>query len=203
MNYKVLLLSLLAVSPVCAKNDKILDMIRRIDPYGLNELHIPGFFIKADEKKRYETAAKEVTDKAYRSLHSIALYDFVRLIKGTMKGAAGLGALYAVYLYSFGRTNSEGKTVIYDLAENNLSKDPDVVMPNTWTLIADKGLQWTVYGVLGGLGAYLLHNAKGEFSDIYNKQQRILAYHNALAQEAYIARLPVCNVGACDTVLDE
>lgn len=197
MNYKVLLLSLLAIMPVCAKNDKILDMIRRIDPYGLNELHIPGFFIKADEKKRYESAAKEVTDKAYRSLHSIALYDFVRLIKGTIKGAAGAVAFGAMYWYY-----SED----YDVSERcksgsqewngNLTRDEEG--PRYWWFT-----NWTVHGICGILGAYLLHNAKGEFSDIYNKQQRILAYHNALAQEAYIARLPVCNVGACETVLDE
>ena len=198
MNYKVLILSLLTVPSVCAKNDKILDMIRRIDPYGLNELHIPGFFIKADEKRRYEGAAKEVTDKAYRSLHNVALYDFVRFVKGSLKAAAGAGAFYAAYLYSTGK---------YDLSLNSLANDPDEVTSSNWTFTDGKHNpflnKWTVYGLLGSLGAYLVSDAKSEFVNIYNKQQRLLAYHNALAQEAYIARLPVCDVGACETVLDE
>lgn len=202
MNYKVLLFMLLAVVPASAKTDKILDMIHRIDPYGLNELHIPGFFIKAEEKKRYEAAAREVTDKAYRLLHSVALYDFVRLIKGTCKGTAGATCLYGAYLYSTGIP--AGK---FDLTLNTHAENSDAVLPLNHTLTDGKAYwflkKWTVYGVLGGLGAYLLSHAKGEFSNIYNKQQRVLAYHNALAQEAYIARLPVCDVGACEMVLDD
>lgn len=198
MNYRLLILSVLTSMPVAAKSDKIIQMIRRIDPYGLNELHIPGFFIKADEKKRYLGAAREVTDKAYRSLHNVSLYDFVRLMKGAIKGAAGIGSAYLAYLYSKDMFDI-AQFAVGDEEQRRLVQDWDFSRRATYT-IPNK---WLVYGVLGGLSAYLLSDARAEFSNVYNKQQRVLAYHNALAQEAYIARLPVCDVGACETILED
>jgi hypothetical protein len=198
MKHKILLLVLASIVPLsAATNDKILDMIRRIDPYGLNELYIPGFFIKAEEKRRYETAAKEVTDKAYRSLHSVSLFDFVRLIKGSLKGCAGIGAAYATYLYSTGK---------YDLSLLQPEAQGDQAGLKYYSLSDGKTYwfinRYSVYGVLGSLAAYLLNDARREFSDVLNKKERVLAYHNALAQEAYISRLPVCDVGAGDTILE-
>ncbi len=198
MNYKTLLLACLVTTSVCAKSDKILDMIRRIDPYGLNELHIPGFFIKAAEKKRYEEAAREVTDKAYRYLHTIALYDFVRLVKGALKGATSAGALYGLYLYATGKLDASWLAPGHDKSVSNCK---------TYTLTDGRTYpwlnKWSVSGALAGLATYFFLDAKNEFANIYSKQQRVLAYHNALAQEAYIRRLPVCDVGACETVLDD
>ena len=59
MKKKLVLLALLAAGSVAARQDKVHDMIRRIDTDGINEIYIPGLFISQKEKKRYQKKQKQ------------------------------------------------------------------------------------------------------------------------------------------------
>ncbi len=195
MKMKLLAALLLSSVMVQANNtDKMVEAIRRVDPDYLNQLLIPGFFIRPEEKTRYLAKAQEMTNRTFNELQSFSLGDCIRFVSGSVKsglGALCVGLAYGCYngLLDVSRWKWEGEPAQRRIVTQDF-------------LATDANYQKGAAGVLGVLSLYLLNNGWTDFSDITSKKSRLLRHRNALAVEAVIQRLPVCESdGECESSL--
>ncbi len=189
MKLKYLALLVLVSAPLCGATrsnaDVMIDAIKKIDRDKLNQLLIPGFFIREADKKRYLDAAKDATNITYKHLHSYSTRDFFRSIRAVSKlGLSGLG-IAAGYAYYKQYWDISLWKVESHKTRKILGQD-----------LTDNTHRLAVYGTIGFLATYLLRGAMSDFSDIVNKKEQWQLHREALANEAVILRIPVCGNGS-------
>lgn len=173
--------------PIYALEDKMIDSLQRIDTDNLNKLLIPGFFIRAEEKKRYLDVAKEMTNRTHQELHSYSGWDIVRLGKGLSQLALSGASAAAAYLYY----KKHWDISLWSVHPGQ----PRRIQGQDLTDIYQRS---AVYGVLGFLSWYMLCDSLEQFSAIIDKKDRLDNHRRALQNEAVIQRIPVIDQTVCD-----
>lgn len=188
MKLYTFLLLIVCTLPKCSADDKLGETIRRNDPSNLNHLLVPGFFITSEEKKRYFTMAQKMTNATYEELHSISLQDIMNFVKGTAK--VGVAALGGAALYAYWRGYA-------DISQWSGYSDENPQIRNCRTNELSGHYRKGLYTGLAVLSSYLLCSGVRDFIRIIRKEHRLHRHKDALAVEAVIQRLPVCEPEEC------
>jgi hypothetical protein len=165
-----------------ATDDRFLDAIKRSDPEYLHQLLMPGFYIRADDKKKYFALAQDMTNKTFSELHKFSYFDSIRSLNAL--GKLGTSAFSLIGLIAFYRTNW------------TIFRYDDANQPVGLETTKERSV---IYGFLGALTTYFGFKAITDFTSIFSKQERFERHRNALAVEAVIQRLPVVHIDALNT----
>lgn len=188
---KIFLVSMFV--PVCfAGHDEkpMLDAIKRVDRQKVNQFLVPGFFIREADKKLYLAEAQAVTNYTYKRLNYYQTTDLFKMMIAFVKmGLSGLG-IGASYAFYKGYWNFS----LHDSSGTKTSKVFGFDFPEEKQRLA-------VYSALGFISLYFLKHGLGTISDVINKRDQWRLHREALANEAIIIRIPVCDLkDACDSI---
>ncbi len=102
LSYKILVACV--VMPLCSAvqsdEDSMLDAIKKVDRHKINQLLIPGFFIRNSDKKRYFDESQAVTNYTYKRLNYYRTTDLFRVMSALVKMGIG-GLIMMVIVISF------------------------------------------------------------------------------------------------------
>ncbi len=197
--------ALLAVLPLCSEEgapipfaeDRIMAAILASDPVAASHFLMPGFFVRADQKKEYLFKAQEMTNQTYMELNEFGLSDIARLLIGLTKCALGASALwYAAPKLSSWYSAKEGgdaPPTVGGAAAAVAPALPAEPKVDKFSLEGLKGVRTKIGSAL--CGAYVALRGLKDLKTLGTRSQRYINHHNALAVEAIIQRLPVCQNG--------